>query len=57
MVEEYKVYNYRWVVLGVFMLLNLTMQVLWISYAPITGPATTITAFLICKLVCFPWSL
>ena len=40
MVEEYKVYNYRWVVLGVFMLLNLTMQVLWISYAPITGPAT-----------------
>ena len=40
MVEEYKVYSYRWVVLGVFMLLNLTMQVLWISYAPITGPAT-----------------
>jgi len=40
MAQEYKVYNYRWVVLGVFMLLNLTMQMLWISYAPITGPAT-----------------
>ena len=26
-------------VLGVFMVINLTIQVLWISYAPITGPA------------------
>ena len=37
--REYKLYAYRWVVLGVFMFINLTIQVLWISYAPITGPA------------------
>ncbi len=35
----FRVYGYRWVVLGVFMLINLTIQILWISYAPITGPA------------------
>jgi hypothetical protein len=35
----YRVYGYRWVVLAVFMLINLTMQMLWITYAPITGPA------------------
>lgn len=34
-----KVYGYRWVVLGVFMLVNLAIQVLWISYAPVTGQA------------------
>ena len=33
------VYGYRWVVLAVFMFVNLTIQVLWIAYAPITGPA------------------
>ena len=33
----YRVYGYRWVVLGVFMLVNVTIQVLWISYAPITS--------------------
>jgi MFS family permease len=37
--KSYRVYGYRWVVLGVFMLINLTIQVLWIGYAPITGPA------------------
>jgi MFS family permease len=37
--QTYKVYGYRWVVLGVFMLVNLTMQMLWITFAPITGPA------------------
>ena len=37
--ESYKLYGYRWVVLAVFMFINLTIQVLWISYAPITGPA------------------
>lgn len=37
--EKYKLYIYRWVVLGVFMFINLTIQILWISYAPITGPA------------------
>ena len=39
MPEQYKLYPYRWIVLAVFMLTNLTIQVLWISYAPITGPA------------------
>jgi MFS family permease len=34
-----KVYGYRWVVLGVFMLINVTMQILWICFAPVTGPA------------------
>jgi MFS family permease len=37
--QSYRVYGYRWVVLGVFMLINLTIQMLWITYAPITGPA------------------
>ena len=37
--QTYRVYGYRWVVLGVFMLVNLTMQMLWITFAPITGPA------------------
>ncbi|MRS04489.1 MFS transporter, partial [bacterium] len=36
---DFKVYRYRWVVLAVFMLVNLTIQGLWIAYAPITGPA------------------
>ena len=36
---EFKLYGYRWVVLGVFMFINLTIQTLWITYAPITGPA------------------
>jgi MFS family permease len=37
--KNYKVYPYRWVVLGVFMLINLAIQMLWICFAPITGPA------------------
>ncbi len=36
---KYKLYAYRWVVLAVFAFVNLTIQILWISYAPITGPA------------------
>jgi len=36
---EIRVYPYRWVVLGVFSLLNLTIQTLWIAYAPITHDA------------------
>jgi MFS family permease len=36
---KFRVYGYRWVVLAVFMFLNLTIQMLWIAYAPITGPA------------------
>ena len=35
----YRVYGYRWVVLGVFTLVNVTIQTLWIGYAPITGQA------------------
>lgn len=41
MSERYRVYGYRWVVLAVFMFINLTIQMLWIAYAPITGPAAT----------------
>lgn len=37
--QTYKVYPYRWVILSVFMLINLTIQTLWICFAPITGPA------------------
>ena len=37
--NTFRVYGYRWVVLGVFMLVNLTVQMLWITFAPITGPA------------------
>jgi MFS family permease len=38
-VAEFRLYRYRWVVLAVFMFINLTIQVLWASYASITGPA------------------
>jgi MFS family permease len=37
--QTFRVYGYRWVVLGVFMLVNLAVQLLWITFAPITGPA------------------
>lgn len=37
--QTYKVYGYRWVVLAVFMLINLIMQMLWITYAPIISSA------------------
>ena len=39
MATDYKLYGYRWVVLAVFMFINLTIQILWITYASITGPA------------------
>jgi len=35
----YKTYPYRWVELAVFAVINLTIQILWICFAPITGPA------------------
>jgi MFS family permease len=38
--DRYRVYGYRWVVLAVFMLVNLMIQMLWISYAPITSLAS-----------------
>ena len=37
--KSYRLYPYRWVVLAVFMFINLTIQILWISYAPITSAA------------------
>jgi MFS family permease len=39
--KKFQVYAYRWVVLAVFMFINLTIQMLWIGYAPITGPAAS----------------
>ena len=36
---EFKVYPYRWVVLLVFMLVVAVNQLLWITFAPITGAA------------------
>jgi len=41
MSEEIRLYPRRWVVLGCFMFINLTIQTLWISFAPITGPAAS----------------
>lgn len=41
MTGQYKLYGYRWVVLALFMFVNLTIQMLWIGYAPITGPAAS----------------
>jgi MFS family permease len=37
--KSFRLYGYRWVVLAAFMFINLTIQILWITYAPITGPA------------------
>ena len=34
-----RLYGYRWVVLIAFCLVNLTMQTLWIAYAPVTAAA------------------
>ena len=39
MASVYKVYGYRWVVLAVTMFANATLQILWISYAPIASSA------------------
>jgi MFS family permease len=36
---SYRVYPYRWVVLAAVMFVNLTIQVLWISYAPVASVA------------------
>jgi cyanate permease len=35
----YRLYGYRWVVLAAFMFINLTIQILWITYAPINSTA------------------
>jgi MFS family permease len=39
MEQKVRLYGYRWVILAVFMAVNLTMQMLWITYAPVTGLA------------------
>ncbi|HYA01207.1 MAG TPA: MFS transporter [Candidatus Binatia bacterium] len=39
--RSYRVYGYRWAVLGAFMFVNLTIQVLWISYASVSSQAGT----------------
>jgi cyanate permease len=42
MEKQIKVYPYRWVVLGIFMLIIAANQLLWITFAPITGDAAKI---------------
>jgi len=37
--SPFKLYPYRWVVLAVFMLINVMVQVLWICYAPVASEA------------------
>lgn len=37
--DQPRVYPYRWVVLAAFMAVNLTIQTLWISYAPVSSTA------------------
>ncbi len=37
--QGYRLYPYRWVVLAVFMFANLMIQLLWISYSPVTKDA------------------
>ena len=39
MSDNIKLYKYRWVVISAFMFINLTIQILWIAYAPITSLA------------------
>jgi cyanate permease len=39
--EDYKIYAYRWAILLVFMLVIAINQLLWITFAPITGSAAT----------------
>lgn len=34
-----RVYGYRWVMLFAFMFINVTIQILWICYAPVTHEA------------------
>lgn len=37
--KSFKIYPYRWTILAVFMLINMSIQIMWICFAPITGPA------------------
>ena len=37
--ENFRIYRYRWVILSVFMFAVAVNQLLWITFAPITGSA------------------
>ena len=37
--EEFRIYGYRWVILAVFMCVVMVNQLLWITFAPVTGSA------------------
>ena len=37
--SQFKVYGYRWIMLVAFMLVIAVNQLLWITFAPITGDA------------------
>jgi fucose permease len=37
--ENFKVYGYRWIILVAFMFIVAVTQLLWITFAPITGDA------------------
>jgi len=39
--KEIQVYGFRWIVLILFMFINITMQILWITYGSITVEAVT----------------
>ncbi len=39
--SDFRLYPYRWVVLAVFMLINVMVQVLWICYAPVATVAAS----------------
>ena len=39
--NSYRIYDYRWVVLGVFMLVIAANQIMWITFAAITGLAAS----------------
>ncbi|MFC1936065.1 hypothetical protein ACFLYP_00200 [Chloroflexota bacterium] len=39
--KGYKLYGYRWVMLAVFMFINITVQILWITFATINGEAAS----------------
>ncbi|MFX1445188.1 MAG: MFS transporter, partial [Promethearchaeota archaeon] len=38
--KEIQIYGFRWIVLLLFMFANMTVQILWISYASVTTYAT-----------------
>ncbi|MFX0044045.1 MAG: MFS transporter, partial [Candidatus Hodarchaeota archaeon] len=39
--ENIEVYGFRWIVLLLFMLVNISLQILWISFAPVRSVAAT----------------